>query len=196
MPRPLSPRPLAAFVSSAQRCAVVAGLNLVALYLSVAHAQSLDELYTAARGYDATYLAARSLADSAPFRAAQADALLRPSVSLDASANTGRVETDFGNSSFNTRSGQVSARQPLFNRNSSVTIDQAQRELEAAALRLELAEQDLIVRLAQAYFDVLAAQDALATTRTPVSRRASCTVLSSRSCGGSAASATSPSERW
>lgn len=141
-------------------------LNLAALCMGAAQAQSLDELYTAARGYDATYLSARSLADSAQYRAAQADALLRPSVSLDVSANTGRVETGFGNGSFNTRSGQLSARQPLFNFNSSVTIDQAQRELEASALRLEVAEQDLIVRLAQAYFDVLAAQDALATNRT------------------------------
>lgn len=146
--------------------AAVTVLNLAALYMGAAQAQSLDELYTAARGYDATYLSARSLADSAQYRAAQADALLRPSVSLDASANTGRVETGFGNGSFNTRSGQLSARQPLFNFNSSVTIDQAQRELEASALRLEVAEQDLIVRLAQAYFDVLAAQDALATNRT------------------------------
>ncbi len=148
------------------RLAAVTVLNLAALCMGTAQAQSLDELYTAARGYDATYLSARSLADSAQYRAAQADALLRPSVSLDASANTGRVETGFGNGSFNTRSGQLSARQPLFNFNSSVTIDQAQRELEASALRLEVAEQDLIVRLAQAYFDVLAAQDALATNRT------------------------------
>jgi outer membrane protein len=148
------------------RLAAVTVLNLTALCMGVAQAQSLDELYTAARGYDATYLSARSLADSAQYRAAQADALLRPSVSLDASANTGRVETAFGNGSFNTRSGQLSARQPLFNFNSSVTIDQAQRELQASALRLEVAEQDLIVRLAQAYFDVLAAQDALATNRT------------------------------
>lgn len=131
-----------------------------------AQAQSLDELYTAARGYDATYLSARTQAESAPYRAAQADALLRPSVNLEGNANTGRVETSFGNSSFNTRAAQVSARQPLFNRSNSVSIDQAQRELQAAALRLELAEQDLIVRLAQAYFDVLAAQDASATTRT------------------------------
>ena len=148
------------------RLVAATALNLAALGPATVHAQSLDELYTAARGYDATYLSARALADSAPYRAAQADALLRPSVSLDASANTGRVETGFGNGSFNTRSGQLSARQPLFNRNSSVTIDQSERELEASALRLEVAEQDLIVRLAQAYFDVLAAQDALATTRT------------------------------
>lgn len=159
MTAPLLRRSLAACLN-----AVVAGIAMVTAM--GAQAQSLDALYTAARSYDATYLSARALADSAQYRAAQADALLRPSVSLDADVNTGRVETGLGTGSFNTRSGQLSARQPLFNRNSSVTIEQAQRELDAAALRLEVAEQDLIVRLAQAYFDVLAAQDALATTRT------------------------------
>ncbi len=90
----------------------------------------------------------------------------RPSLSLDGSATIGRVEIAQGTGSFNARSAQVAGRQPLFNRANSATIDQAQRELESASLRLQAAEQDLIVRVAQAYFDVLAAQDALATTRT------------------------------
>ena len=46
-------------------------------------AQSLRELYEAARAYDATYLAARAQAQSAEFRAAQAEALARPSPALD-----------------------------------------------------------------------------------------------------------------
>lgn len=139
---------------------------LLAMCLGGAHAESLEALYRAAHDYDATYLSARSLAESAQYRAAQADALRRPSLSLDGSTNNGRVDTAQGTGSFNNRSLQIAGRQPLFNRTSSVTIDQAQRELEAASLRLQTAEQDLIVRVAQAYFDVLAAQDALATTRT------------------------------
>ena len=50
--------------------ALLAGL---ALTLSTpAWSQSLKELYEAARAYDATYLSARSLAESAAFKAAQA----------------------------------------------------------------------------------------------------------------------------
>lgn len=158
--------PWAASIRSALRAAVVAVGIVGFVGVTGAQAQSLEALYTAARSYDATYLAARSLAESAQYRAAQVNALLRPSLSLDGSANTGRAETALGTGSFNTRAGQLNARQPLFNINSSVTIDQAQRELDASVLRLETAEQDLIVRLAQAYFDVLAAQDALETTRT------------------------------
>ena len=142
------------------------GIGLAVLSAAGAQAQSLEELYLSARGYDATYLAARALADSAQFRAAQSDALLRPSVGLDAGANLGRSDTPQGTGSTRSRSASLSGRQPLFNRSSSTTIEQAQRELEASAFRLETAEQDLILRVAQAYFDVLAAQDALATTRT------------------------------
>jgi outer membrane protein len=42
-------------------------------------------LYEAARAFDASYLAARSLADSAIFKADQAQALLRPTVAATAS---------------------------------------------------------------------------------------------------------------
>ncbi|MGS0753944.1 TolC family outer membrane protein [Roseateles sp. GG27B] len=53
----------------------------------------------------------------------------------------------------------------VFNRGNALTISQAQRVLGAALTDLESAEQDLIVRVSQAYFDVLAAKDALGTTQ-------------------------------
>ena len=58
----------------------------------------------------------------------------------------------------------MSGRQSLFNRANDATIAQAAKQLELSGHELDSAEQDLIVRLAQAYFDVLAAQDTLATT--------------------------------
>ncbi len=57
-----------------------------------ASAQSLLELYQAAHGYDASYLAAKALAESAPFRAAQSAALRRPSASFGGSATLARVD--------------------------------------------------------------------------------------------------------
>ncbi|WP_310735065.1 TolC family protein [Azohydromonas aeria] len=65
----------------------------------------------------------------------------------------------------NTKQLSLSARQPLFNRANAVTIAQSRRSLEASLAELQVAEQDLIVRVAQAYFDVLSAQDTLTTTR-------------------------------
>ncbi len=103
---------------------VAAGLGLV-LAPAVASAQSLLELYEAAHNYDATYLAARALADSAIYRVEQTRALMRPSASL--SGSTSRVQTNptigsnFGSNSFGVA---VNGRQPLFNRANNATISQ------------------------------------------------------------------------
>jgi outer membrane protein len=141
-------------------------LGVASLLLAGAsQAQSLLELYTMAQSYDATYLAARALAESATYRAAQADALRRPNVSLASGATRIESEPPSGRRSGNTTSATMTARQPLFNRPNAATIDQAYRALEVAQADLETAEQDLIVRVSQAYFDVLGAQDTLAFTR-------------------------------
>mgnify|MGYP001206647442 CR=1 FL=1 len=134
---------------------------------AAAQAQSLKELYEAARAYDATYLAARAQADSAQYKAAQSDALRQPGVSLGGTATTTRTEPVVGPSlTTNNQKVELSAKQPLFNRSNSATIEQARRSLDVAKADLETAEQDLIVRVSQAYFDVLAAQDSLGTART------------------------------
>ncbi len=146
---------------------------LAALMLSVglfaaqpaAQAQSLLDLYQAAHDYDASYLAARALAESAPYRAAQAAALRRPNASLGGSATVARADPP-NRSSLNTSSLNLalSGRQSLFNRSNEATIAQADKQLELSTYELDSAEQDLIIRLSQAYFDVLGAQDTLATT--------------------------------
>jgi outer membrane protein len=140
---------------------------LVALGLAGAtQAQSLQTLYEAARAYDATYLAARSLAESAQYKAAQADALRLPSAALTGGMNRNQINTVVGsNVSSHTEQLAVQGRQSLYNRANVAIIDQAQRALEVSKADLETAEQDLIVRVAQAYFDVLAAQDTLATAQ-------------------------------
>ncbi len=144
-----------------------AGLPALLLIAAAAgaRAQSLQELYDAARGYDATYLAASALADSAQYRNEQVKALNRPSVGLSASGTRSETDSSRGRTSNTITSASISASQPLFNRANSVSIDQAEKNLVIASADLALAEQDLIIRLSQAYFDVLASQDALGTTR-------------------------------
>ncbi len=146
--------------------ALAASLALAAAW-PAARAESLVELYNAARPYDASYLAARAQADSAQFRAAQAGALRLPSVGLGASYSGQHVDwrkRDMQLRNETTTVG-VSARQTLFNRANDATIAQAQVQLDAAAAELETAEQDLLLRVSQAYFDVLAAQDTLGTAQ-------------------------------
>jgi outer membrane protein len=146
------------FTALALAAALAAGLA------QGAAAQNLRELYEAARSYDATFLAARAQAESAEYRAAQADALIRPSAALSASADATNVDPA-GLRAGDSNNAQVglNGRWPIYNPANQVAIDQARRALDAARAELASAGQDLIVRLAQAYFDVLAAQDGLTT---------------------------------
>jgi len=142
------------------------GMALALLMAGGAQAQNLQELYDAARAFDAQYLSARALADSAQYKAAQADALARPSLGLGVTAK--RDETDppnFGRVGATSLSAGLQGKYALYNRSNQLTISQAQLGLTVAQADLETAEQDLIVRVAQAYFDVLGAQDALGTAR-------------------------------
>jgi outer membrane protein len=134
---------------------------------ATAQAQSLKELYDAAAGYDATVLAARAQADSAQFTLARIEALRRPTVSLRVSGLQSETDPVSGSRivGSNNQQANIVARHPLFNRPNTVTIEQAERSHEISKAVLELAEQDLIIRVSQTYFDVLAAQDVLATAR-------------------------------
>jgi len=159
--RPARPGRLAP-LARATALLVILGLSAI----GSARAQSLQELYEAARAYDATYLSAKALADSAQYRAAQAEALLRPSAGLNGSLSRAYVDLPVGSTRSSTTAGVgVSGRQPLFNRANGFTVDQARKSLDVSRADLETAEQDLIVRVSQAYFDVLGAQDTLNTTR-------------------------------
>jgi outer membrane protein len=131
----------------------------------LASAQNLQELYDAARSYDAGFRAARASAESAEYRAAQAEALRRPSASVNANATGNLLDLPRTSGSSTSVGGSVSARYPLYNRTNDATYSQAQKSLALSRSDLVAAEQDLIIRLSQAYFDVLAAQDALTTTR-------------------------------
>src|SRR5437764_7047011 len=152
-------------IANAALAAVAASLAFM-LAPTAASAQSLLELYEAAHAYDATYLAARALADSATFRVEQTRALNRASASL--SGNAARVQSNptvGSNFSSNGFGLGVNGRQPLFNRANDATIAQAELSLESSLADLDTAEQDLMLRVSQAYFDVLGAQDTLQTTR-------------------------------
>jgi outer membrane protein len=133
----------------------------------LAAAQSLQTVYEAARAYDATYLAARTLAESAQFKAEQAEAVANPQASLRSNATRTQLEVPLlGSGGTNAIGATATGTYALFNRTNRVNIDQARKALLSAQTDLETAEQDLVVRVSQAYFDVLASQDALGTQRT------------------------------
>ena len=144
-------------------------IGWTALTGASAQAQSLITLYQSARDYDATYQAARAQYDANLARAEQARAGLLPAIGLSAGVmrshldiDTAKGETQRG---FQTQSTGINATQPLYRPANFATYEQGKVQVDIARAVLDAAEQDLIVRVSQAYFDVLASQDSLALVR-------------------------------
>ena len=133
----------------------------------LAQAQSLVELYESARAFDASYQSAKLQYDANLARAEQAKAGILPTAGLSA----GVSRTGFENTnpqidrSFNSQTATLSATQPLYRPGNWATYEQGLKQVDLARAQFESAEQDLIVRTSQAYFDVLAAQDTLTFVR-------------------------------
>ncbi len=139
-------------------------LALAAAGTAPAQAQSLLELYESARGYDAAWQSAKAQYDANLFRAEQARAAVLPSANLGAGLTRSNFESTIPqvDRGITTQSATISASQPLYRPANFATWEQGKRQVDLAQAQLSAASQDLIVRVSQAYFDVLAAQDTLA----------------------------------
>ena len=136
---------------------------LATMLCASVQAQSLADLYNAARVYDATFQSAKFNADATLARADQARAGILPSASLTANAN--RINTEVISKleqGYGSQTVTLGASQPLYRPANWATYEQGKKQVELAQMQLNAAEQDLIVRVSQAYFDVLAATDSLA----------------------------------
>lgn len=127
------------------------------------HAQSLVDLFESARAFDATFQSAKAANDAAQAKAEQAKAGLLPTVGLSSGFSRTSVdnESPVADRNYSARNVTVAASQPLYRPANQLAFDQGQKSLAVAQAQLRSAEQDLIVRITQAYFDVLAAQDTL-----------------------------------
>lgn len=128
-----------------------------------ASAQSLVDLYESARTYDAAFQSARSQYEATVARAEQSRAGLLPTVGLAASISRTAVDTNLNipTPAYGSQGATLSASQPLYRPVNRLTFEQGQKTVIVGQSLLRIAEQDLIVRVSQAYFDVLAAQDAI-----------------------------------
>jgi len=142
------------------------GLLAVVLATPV-HAQSLLDLYDAARTYDAAWQSAKAQYDANLFRAEQAKAQILPTANLSAGLTRSKIDNTVPDVElpYTTQTATASVSQPLYRPANLATYKQGQRGVELAEAQLNSASQDLIVRVAQAYFDVLAAQDTLTFVR-------------------------------
>ncbi|PUE37675.1 channel protein TolC [Limnohabitans sp. Hippo4] len=138
-------------------------LAISAAFAGSAQAQSLMSLYETARGYDAAYKAAQSQYTANLSKGDQAKALLLPTIGLSANVNKTEVELLAAAQTVTSQSkaATLSASQPLYRPANFATYQQGMRQLELASVQLKAAEQDLMVRLSQAYFDVLVSRESL-----------------------------------
>ena len=133
-----------------------------------AQAQSLVELFNAAKGYDATYQSAKSQVDANLAKGEQARAGVLPTVGLGAGVSQTSQDSSIAalsGKNYGAQSATLSASQPLYRPANSATYEQGKKQVNIAEAQLTAAEQDLIVRVSQAYFDVLAASDSLTYVR-------------------------------
>ena len=148
-----------------------------------AHAIDLIQVYQQALANDATFASARASLAAGRERVTQGRAGLLPTVGLSGSivkndsdfspfnegetVTVGGVPTVVGQTGSNLRTNEytLALSQPLFRWDRWQTYEQSKLAQAIAEAQFAQAQQDLITRVAQAYFDVLSAQDTLESTR-------------------------------
>jgi outer membrane protein len=126
-----------------------------------AQAADLLQVYSQALANDAVYASARSAQSAGQEKSVQGRAGLLPGIGVSGSYN--RISANAsGNADYSSNGYQLALSQPLFNLGNWESYQQSKLAVVLADTQFAQAQQDLIVRVSQAYFDVLAAQDALA----------------------------------
>ena len=133
-----------------------------------ANPQNLMDIYQQALAHDPVLASAKSANLAAQEQLEQGKALFRPSVTLNANANHSETDlkyntlTIFGKGSresFQSYGAGVNVIQPIYRKQNNAQFEQSKSVVSQADKELLLAQQNLIVRCTQAYFDMLLAQD-------------------------------------
>ncbi len=134
-----------------------------ALCAGVTQAEDLFDIYRLARLNDADYGAAEATLRASLEADPQARAALRPQVDLNADYTY--IDTDGNNFSTDddyTQTGlSLSLSQSLYRRDLSVQLEQVDASVAQARADFAAADEALILRVADGYFNVLAARDTL-----------------------------------
>jgi outer membrane protein len=139
----------------------------IALTLALApaaHATNLTDVLRDAQAYDAQYAAARAAREAGQEKAVQGRAGLLPNVNLGGNVRYNSLESSLpgGDADYDSNGLALSAAQPIYRKQNQVLYAQAKEQVKIADMQFRVAEQDLILRVAQAYFDVLESQDNIA----------------------------------
>ena len=127
--------------------------------------------YRLAKQNDAQFASARASLEAGLEKLPQGRALLLPVINAAGNTtwndaeNKDQTQNQVGSAQFNSNGWNVTLTQPLFRWQNLVQYQQSQYQVLQAEAQFGQATQDLIVRVAQAYFDVLAAMDNLEFTK-------------------------------
>jgi len=148
--------------------------SLIGLALSGGAWAATDLLnaYRDAIAYDAQFASARAGADAGREKLPQGRAGLLPSINATANTTWNKNETTrrttppgYSNLNYNSHGWTATLTQPIFRWQNWMQYQQGELGAAQAEVQFNQAKQDLIVRVAQAYFDVLLAQETLATAQ-------------------------------
>lgn len=130
-------------------------------------AANLLEIYREALEHDAQYASARAAYIAAQEKLHQGRAGLLPTINATGTAQNQYIDTNLGSEVLiKNRGVVVAATQPLFRIENFIIYEQSKNEVAQADARFVLAAQDLIIRVAQAYFNALIAQSNLEVVET------------------------------
>jgi outer membrane protein len=124
-----------------------------------AFADTLAEIYNQAKENDPTLLSAAAQRDAAFEAVTSSRSSLLPQITLNAGYNINRSDVDSRDSDKLTAG--INFSQELYQRSSWLTLDVSEKSARQADASYAAAQQALILRVSQAYFDVLRAQDNL-----------------------------------
>ncbi|MEM8843837.1 MAG: TolC family outer membrane protein [Pseudomonadota bacterium] len=147
-------------------------LIFLSLILVKANAAGLIDVYSIAKTQDTELLEAEANYFANSQARPIARSALLPQLSLSAETSDNKIETrgeTFGigstDADFNSNGYSLRLTQSLYNRSFYVQLRQAKNTVAKARVQLDSSKQDLILRVAEAYFNVLAAQDDLRFAR-------------------------------
>src|SRR3990170_1558634 len=135
-----------------------------------AQAADLLETFRAAQANDPVFSAARAARQAGLEKLPQGRSTLLPSVNLSANSTLNDQTTLYptppfpgasGNRRYNSHGYGVNLVQPLFRQQNWRAYTESELQVVQAEAQFRIAEQDLVLRVAQAYFDVLIAQDSV-----------------------------------
>ena len=149
---------------------IIFSIGAIALFFSSGvQALDLKEALERAEQYDATLRGALAASQAAAALYPQSRANLLPDINANAFTARSGIEIERPSQSqsiyYDTDGYNLTLNQVVFNKAFWDAMEQSEALIAQAAASYEAAKQDLIIRTAQAYFNVLGAQDNVAFTK-------------------------------